>query len=100
MTIYTIGHSTREIDAFTRLLKQRNIDLLVDIRSYPGSRRCPQYNQEAMQHWLPGHGIQYLHLSDLGGRRGKSTVSLDIIGAWTHPSFRNYAAYMQSAAFA
>lgn len=99
MTIYTIGHSTRELADFVGLLKQYQVNMLADIRSYPSSRRCPQYNQEAMQHWLPEHGIAYQHIAALGGRRPKGTVSLELIGGWTHPAFRNYAAYMQSDTF-
>lgn len=99
MTIYTIGHSTRDIDTFARLLKRHGVDTLADVRSYPSSRHTPQYNQEAMQHWLPEHGIAYQHIAALGGRRPKGAVSLELIGGWTHPSFRNYAAYMQSDFF-
>lgn len=98
-TIYSIGHSTRDIQTFADLLEQYHVDLLVDIRSYPTSRHCPHFNQEAMRSWLPEYGIAYTHLPDLGGRRTKSSVSLELIGGWTHPSFRNYAAYMQSAYF-
>lgn len=97
--IYTIGHSTRDLDTFVGLLRRHGIGLVADIRSYPTSRHCPHYNQEAMAHWLPEHGIAYHHIPDLGGRRGKSAVTHDLISGWTHPAFRNYAAYMQSDYF-
>jgi uncharacterized protein (DUF488 family) len=95
--IYTIGHSTRPPDEFIKLLRHFEIKVLTDIRSYPGSRRYPHFNKEALHDLLKKHGIQYLHLPGLGGRRKPSKDSENI--AWKNDAFRGYADYMQSDIF-
>lgn len=91
MDIYTIGHSTHSPEEFTSMLRAHHIEILVDVRSYPGSRRCPHFGKESMQLWLD---IEYNHMPELGGRRRKSlTVNESLVAGWTHVSFRNYAAY-------
>lgn len=99
-TFYTIGHSTRTIDEFISLLKENEIACLIDVRSYPGSRRYPHFNKEVLPENLALHGIQYEHILKLGGRRRKSkTVSPETNGLWTHPAFHNYADYTMSPEF-
>ena len=95
--IYTIGHSTRSPDEFIKLLKNSNIHVLADIRAYPGSRRYPHFNKEALHDLLKQYGIQYLHLSGLGGRRKPLKDSKNI--AWKNDAFRGYADYMQTDIF-
>lgn len=96
-TVYTIGHSTRPIEEFIALLKQYNVTQLVDIRSAPGSRRNPQYGQEALKQSLEAHDIAYSYMKKLGGwRRGPSGPEN---AAWRNASFRSYADYMQTANF-
>lgn len=68
-TIYTIGHSTRDITSFIELLQVFEIALVADVRSYPGSRKYPHFNKENLQKTLNDSGIDYEHLPDLGGRR-------------------------------
>lgn len=96
-TIWTIGHSTRPLAEFFEMLDSFHIELVADIRSFPGSRRFPQYNKEALAGSLPAHGIAYLHLKDLGGRRKAKSDSYNT--TWKHPAFRGYADYMQTEAF-
>ena len=67
--IYTIGHSTRSLAEFLKMLQSFDIKILADIRSMPGSRRFPQFNKEDLKISLEEAGIQYIHLDDLGGRR-------------------------------
>ena len=67
-TIWTIGHSTHSFEEFGLMLHSFNIKLVADIRSYPGSRKFPQFNKEALEISLPQTDIQYVHLKDLGGR--------------------------------
>src|SRR5438552_17370056 len=87
--IWTIGHSTREIDSFVSLLEENAIKLLVDVRSSPGSKRYPQFNKEALAESLNPHGIRYEHFSELGGRRKSKSDSRN--AAWRNASFRGYA---------
>ena len=69
MTVWTIGHSTREIDIFISILEENGIKLLVDVRSLPGSKRYPQFNKEALAKSLIERGIRYHQVPELGGRR-------------------------------
>jgi uncharacterized protein (DUF488 family) len=98
--IWTIGHSTRTADEFLALLRDWAIDSLVDVRSYPGSRRCPQFGREAMEAWLADDGITYRHMLELGGRRNRQhDVNRAINAAWKNASFKNYADYTLSDAY-
>lgn len=96
-TIYTIGHSTRTFEEFVLLLASFKIELLVDIRSYPGSKRYPHFNKENLQQHLPEHGIKYQHLLELGGRRKALKDSKN--GVWKNDAFRGYADYMETEEF-
>jgi len=96
-TIWTIGHSTHSLKKFLNMLQSAEIALLVDIRSFPGSRKFPQFNKDALAASLPEHKIEYIHLKSLGGRRKAKPDSNNTI--WRHPSFRGYADYMETTAF-
>ena len=95
--IWTIGHSTREIDVFISLLEENGIKLLADVRSLPGSKRYPQFNREALAESLNAHGIRYEHFAELGGRRKPKADSRNV--AWRNASFRGYADYMETEQF-
>ena len=97
-TIYTVGHSTRELADFTAVLQAHEIQVLVDIRAFPMSKRLPHFNRERLEMWLPEAGIQYLWMKDLGGRR-KKTLNESPNVALRNDSFRNYADYMLSPEF-
>src|SRR5438067_11483552 len=95
--IWTIGHSTRSIDNFIELLKSFDITMLADIRNYPGSKRYPHFNKEALERSMSEKHIHYIHLKDLGGRRKPATDSVNT--GWRNDAFRGYADYMQTEAF-
>lgn len=95
--IWTIGHSTRNIDVFISLLEENGIKVLVDVRSLPGSKRYPQFNKEALAESLNAHGIRYEHFPELGGRRKPLPDSCN--SAWRNASFRGYADYMETEEF-
>ena len=96
-TIYTIGHSTRTSGEFIALLETYSIEMLVDVRSYPGSRRYPHFNKENLSKELPVKDILYRHIPGLGGRRKASSQSKNI--AWKNEAFRGYADYMETGEF-
>ena len=98
-TIYTIGHSTRTLEELAAVLREHGIRTLVDIRSYPMSRRLPHFNRESLEQELPRHGIAYLWLKELGGRRKKLRDDSPNT-ALRNESFRNYADYMMTPEFA
>jgi uncharacterized protein (DUF488 family) len=95
--IWTIGHSTRTIDDFINLLKTYNIELLADIRSFPGSKRYPHFNKSSLDISLAGNHIEYIHIPELGGRRKPAEESKH--PEWKKTSFRAYADYMESDTF-
>lgn len=96
-TIWTIGHSTRPIDEFTDFLRAHEIRLLVDVRTIPRSRHNPQFNTDTLTQSLHKAGLQYRHLSELGGLRKPKKDSVN--DGWHNASFRGYADYMQTEEF-
>ena len=99
--IYTIGHSTRDLADFSRVLQAHEIRLLEDIRAFPMSRRHPHFNRENLEIWLPQVGCDYVWEKDLGGRRGKQMPREQSPNvALRDESFRNYADYMLTPPFA
>ena len=97
LEIWTIGHSTHSLDEFVELLKAHDIQTLVDVRSFPGSRRHPQFNKPAFAESLSGSNIEYIHAPLLGGRRQAKPDSQNT--AWKNASFRAYADYMETENF-
>jgi uncharacterized protein (DUF488 family) len=97
MRIWTIGHSTRMVDEFISLLRENGVKLLADVRAWPGSKRYPQFNKEALAESLTPHGIGYEHFPELGGKRKSKPDSRN--SAWRNASFRGYADYMETEQF-
>jgi len=96
-TIYTVGHSTRAIDAFIALIAAHGVTLLADVRTVPRSRHNPQFGAEALARSLRGAGVEYRPFPALGGFRRARADSPN--AGWRNASFRGYADYMQTAAF-
>jgi len=97
LSIWTIGHSTRAIDEFVAALRSFHIGTLVDVRTYPGSRRYPQFNQPNLAASLAGVEIEYRHAPELGGRRRAKPDSMNM--AWQNEMFRGYADHMETEEF-
>lgn len=96
-SIWTLGHSTHPLEEFLEWLHAHQIKTLVDIRRYPGSRKFPHFNKDALEKSLPENGISYYHFENLGGRRKAKPDSVNHV--WRHPSFRAYADYMETSDF-
>ena len=96
--IWTIGHSTHSLKEFLEWFHAFQIEVLVDIRRYPGSRKFPHFNKESLTESLPKNDILYYHFESLGGRRKAKPDSVNQV--WRHPSFRGYADYMETREFA
>jgi len=95
-TLWTIGHWNLAPEAFLAPLRATGIELLVDVRSLPGSRHSPQFNQEEMQRWLGDAAVDYAHLAELGGRRRALGVDRAVNAGWQNASFHHYADYALS----
>ena len=97
-TVWTVGHSTRPIEEFLAALAPYGIELVADVRRFPGSRRLPQYGEAALRTALAAHGVDYCWLPALGGRRRPAADSPNV--AWRHPAFRAYADHVATEEFA
>jgi len=98
-TVFTIGHSTHSSERLLELLAPHGVRALADVRAHPGSRRHPHFAREALARSCLERGVEYVWMPGLGGRRTRGTAP-SRHGAWTEPSFRNYADYMDTAEFA
>ena len=97
--LFTIGHSTHPLDRFLELLAEHRIELVADIRRFPGSRKYPHFNRESLANSLPEAGVEYHWIELLGGRRKKGGGEPSKNLALRNESFRNYADYMATEEF-
>ena len=95
--IWTVGHSTRNAEEFIEILRAQHIEVLVDVRTFPGSRRYPQFNRDQLRESLGKAGIEYRHEPRLGGRRSAQPDSHNT--AWRNAQFRGYADHMETDEF-
>ena len=96
--VLTIGHSNHPLDRFLALLAQHEVEALVDIRRFPGSRKHPHFHRDNLAAALPKSGVEYHWLEALGGRRPKQRDESPNLGL-ENQGFRNYADYMLTDAF-
>lgn len=101
MLLHTLGHSTRSTEELARLLASHAIELLLDIRRFPRSRRQPHVDAERLPGGLAGAGypVEYRHLPGLGGRRHSPAGTASPNDGWLSPGFRAFADYMLTPAF-
>jgi len=97
--IYSVGHGARSIEELVATLGSAKIAALVDVRSFPGSRRHPQFGKEALAASLAERGVEYAWEPRLGGRRKRGPVPSPN-PAWQVEAFRNYADHMDTEEFA
>src|ERR1700693_2937720 len=97
LVVFTIGHSTRPLEKFIRLLKAHGIRRVVDVRTIPRSRHNPQFNRGQLSPALHSARIHYRHVPGLGGLRHARRDSANT--GWRNVNFRGYADYMQTSAF-
>ncbi len=96
--IWTVGHSTRTSHELRSVLMVHNIEVVVDVRRFPGSRRLPQFSTDVLERDLARAAILYRWIPELGGRRRPSPGSTN--DAWRHPGFRGYADHIATEEFA
>ena len=98
MELFTIGHSNHTLDRFVSLLDAFGVGFVADVRTVPKSRKWPQFRSDELARSLPPHDIEYAHMPGLGGWRRSTRDSPN--GAWQNESFRGYADYALTEAFA
>jgi uncharacterized protein (DUF488 family) len=96
--VFTIGHGTRTADALLECLAEASVRTLVDVRRFPGSRRHPQFNRDALAASVAAAGISYRHALELGGRRSGEPGE-ERFGCIRTAAFRSYAARMGTPAW-
>lgn len=96
-TIYTIGHSNKSFEEFSKLLHHYQIEAVADVRRFPGSKKFPHFNKEILRQNLKDSNIQYLEFPDLGGRRKPAKDSVN--QGWKNEAFKGYADYMETNEF-
>ena len=84
--LFTIGHSTRQIDDFIHLLKAHGVQRVVDVRTLPRSRFNPHFDITRLPALLLAAHIHYTHLPGLGGLRRPQHDSPNV--GWRNKSFR------------
>ena len=99
MPLLTVGHGPDGRAALGARLTAAGIDLLVDVRRFPGSRSNPDVRREALADWLPAAGIAYRWEERLGGRRRLPPGRPVVDGWWTVGQFAAYAAHTRTAEF-
>jgi uncharacterized protein (DUF488 family) len=97
--LLTVGHGTHDRDGLAALLTGAGVELLVDVRRFPGSRTHPDLRREALEQWLPEAGIGYRWDERLGGRRKLPPGEPVEDGWWTVPQFAAYAAHTRTPEF-
>jgi len=95
--VLTIGHSERSLEEFVNLLRQHEVEQIVDVRKLPGSTAHPHFNEDVLADALEKAGIGYVHVPPLGGLRRPVEDSLN--DGWRNRSFQGYADYMQTEEF-
>jgi uncharacterized protein (DUF488 family) len=96
--VFTIGHGTRPAEELIACLRKANVETLVDVRRFPGSRRNPQFGQAALTETLRDAGVAYRHAEELGGRRSGESGE-ERFGCIRVGAFRSYAARMGTEAW-
>jgi len=99
VTVFTIGHSNHPLDRFLELLARHRIEVLADIRRFPGSRKYPHFNRKSLAAALAAKSINYEWIEELGGRRKPPAGIASLNQGLRNESFRNYADYMLTPEF-
>jgi uncharacterized protein (DUF488 family) len=96
--LLTLGHGRLDQDGLSSLLRGAEVELLVDVRRFPGSRANPAVARDALPAWLPETGIDYRWEERLGGRRPVPDPD-DQDPWWQVAAFRGYAAHTRTDEF-
>ena len=97
--LHTVGHSNRPFETFLTLLDSAEIQVLVDVRRYPMSRRWPHFNRARLEAVLSAAGREYWWVEDLGGRREAVPLERSMNPGVQDPALRGYADWMRSPPF-
>ena len=99
MQLITVGHGPQGREALGGRLASAGVEVVIDVRRFPGSRNNPDVGRDALEVWLPGFGIGYRWDERLGGRRRLPPGEAVEDGWWTVAQFAAYAAHTRTADF-
>ena len=99
MPLLTVGHGPQDRAALGALLTGAGVDLVVDVRRFPGSRIHADLRREALEEWLPADGVGYRWDERLGGRRKLPPGEPVVDDWWTVAQFAAYAAHTRTPEF-
>ena len=95
--LFTVGHSTRTLGELIQICGAHGVGGIADVRRFPGSRRSPHFARQSLEESLPAHGLRYVWIPELGGRRRRAGVAPP--SAWRVPAFAAYAEHLNSPEF-
>jgi uncharacterized protein (DUF488 family) len=98
--LLTVGHGPDDRTRLRARLAAAGVELIVDVRRFPGSTTNPDVRRDALAEWLPAQGVAYRWDERLGGRRRLPPGEPVVDGWWTVPQFAAYAAHTRTASFA
>lgn len=99
-TVFTVGHGARPLEELIETLREADVQVLVDVRRFPGSRRHPHFARDALRETLPAAGVEYEWRGDVfGGRRRALPKERSRHPAWRVEAFRAYAEHMDTPEF-
>ncbi|MGH3423203.1 MAG: DUF488 family protein [Nocardioidaceae bacterium] len=97
--LLTVGHGRLERAALAALLHGAGVEMVVDVRRFPGSRANPDVATDALADWLPGEQVGYRWEERLGGRRRLPADVPSPDTWWRVDAFRAYAAHTRTPEF-
>ena len=98
--LLTVGHGPQGREELGARLTGAGVELLVDVRRFPGSRNNPDVSRDALEKWLPRAGVCYRWDARLGGRRRLPPGEPVVDDWWTVAQFAAYAAHTRTPEFA
>ncbi|WP_104522415.1 DUF488 domain-containing protein [Blastococcus atacamensis] len=95
----TVGHGPEDRESLGARLTAAGVEVVVDVRRFPGSRNNPDVRREALAEWLPAAGVGYRWEERLGGRRALPAGTPVVDDWWTVAQFAAYAAHTRTPEF-
>jgi len=97
-SFFTFGHSNHAFETWLAIVRQHQIEVVVDTRSSPYSKYVPQFDRELMQRALEQPKVHYLFLGDELGGRPANPAYYDASGRVLYSRLRDDARFKAAIA--